>query len=686
MDEPTQVVLGASGPWQGMEERESYQTPSHCRLAFNVDFSRGYIESRDSFRWNEKQAFPMLINAPIVHLGKRPDAEPYVLIAGVSGTAGTLNFPYLYIKKLDGTTVASINLVAFHEPIDADWSCSFVDTYVQGLDLANPQSYVATLITTPYSSWLWVPQESETTIRRPNMTTESLRVAKNSRFYLADAPRGHVAFQHHGSTIYAGFPLGQVAVDGVVPVDYPGLPGNLICPGREAMRVSPRTILWSDFQDQFGISPETSLFQVPQNETVTGGMSFREQAIFFTNRGIHSIMGSPTAGGNLQMVSLVRGIGCVGAHAFAAARGFVYFMSWDGFYVFDGQDANKISAGIDSLFTGILPSDLPEPVQTQLNLLNAGCNWHIDLSQAHLVRCAYYQTGNQVMWSVPIVGYTTTGAFVENKRKLHLTVVFDIKNTAWSIWFSDRGAYNTYRDFDGWVPGVSYFDESGETHIGCDNSMMAYYPGGTPWDGKPNLYLPPGPGVQTPVKPITFIYVSEPFQKGNTEQNVFRGLWFRCKSFGMTPANPVPLGGGEVPFFDVGVANVVLTGEESAFDQMTPAGQAVFNPQDRQTSTTLWQTHPRGQFDYYQQQYFENNLDYFADVGTTGNNLLPPSGITTSCESWWTQKVYPTHVESKWSTFSIISRGGYVDYRRAPWVCIANWSWEVVPTGANRGS
>ena len=84
MDEPTQVVLGASGPWQGMQERESYQTPSHCRLAFNVDFSRGYIESRDSFRWNEKQAFPMLINAPIIHLGKRPDAEPYVLIAGVS--------------------------------------------------------------------------------------------------------------------------------------------------------------------------------------------------------------------------------------------------------------------------------------------------------------------------------------------------------------------------------------------------------------------------------------------------------------------------------------------------------------------------------------------------------------------------------------------------------------------------
>lgn len=705
MDQPTVAVPGANGPWQGMEERESFQTVNHCRLAFNVDFSRGYIESRDSFRWAFNQAFPMTINAPQLHLGKRPNAEPHVLIAGVSGASGTLNHIFLHIKKIDGSSVVSLNLtLGMGEPPDPNWSCSFVDTYVQGTG-AEPQSLVATIISTPYSTFLWVPQESETTVRRPDMAKESVRVAANSRYYLDAAPFGAIAFEHHGSVIYSGYQLGQLALDGLVPTGYTLLPDNLLCQNRNAVRVSGRTILWSDYQDQFGVCPQVGMFQVPQNETVTGGLSFREQAIFFTNRGIHSIMGSPTAGGNLQMVSLVRGIGCVGPHAFAAARGLVYFMSWDGFYVFDGQDATKISAGIDSFFNGAPASGLPELVQSTLGgpvnpalgaygvSIGAGIDWHIDLTMAHHTRCAYYQTGNQVMWSVPIVGYCTTpGALFPNVRKLHLTLVFDIKNSAWSVWFSDRNSvFNNYRDFDGWVPGVSYFNESGETHIGCDNSFMAYYPGGTPWDGLPQLPAPPPPVVlQTPVKPITLVYVSAPFQKDNTEQNIFRGLWFRCRSFGLTPANPTPVVPGEVVVYDVGLNWLVLTGEESAFDQVQPdKAQATY--EQRQASYSHWQTHPRGQFDYYANQYFSNNLSYFADDyqsygANTENLLIPPTLAYTTCDDWWTQKIYPTHVESKWSSFSIISRGGYVDYRRAPWVCISAWSWEVVPTGANRGS
>ena len=71
-------MITLTGPWLGVEERENYQTPKHCSIALNCDFTSGNIEARKGFKRIHAHSNT---GALFTHLVKK-NGKPKILVEG----------------------------------------------------------------------------------------------------------------------------------------------------------------------------------------------------------------------------------------------------------------------------------------------------------------------------------------------------------------------------------------------------------------------------------------------------------------------------------------------------------------------------------------------------------------------------------------------------------------------------
>lgn len=611
-------VVQYAGPWKGMEQRETYQTDAHCELALNVTFHRGYIEGRKGF----KTATSIGIVTSDMFIGHRPVGPPRLLCVGVTTTSF---HPTVVIRDLDLGAIGSVNLnTSFGEPADQFWTCSF-----HRATLGSGHAVV--IITTPYQSFIWDPSVDETTVRKVAMATDTVKIDAVNWFYVSQSMKGPIVETHQKRTYYAGFlPQTEIGLDGALPVTQQDVPETWVIPGRDAFRIGPHVVAYSDVLFPFDIHA-TAFFTVSENERVTGLKSFREQLVVFTDQGIYLLVGDPSIyGQGAQFLRAVTGSGCVAPKSIEEVNGILYYVGLDGIYTYDGQTATKISGPIDALWSGTpTTSRMPAEVATLMEQ-QQGWPWRINAGRLQLAQATHCRSQGQVWFALA----------VHNRQQpysiLGLTLVWDYIHQAWSV-------FRKGSDLDFSTAAVSYVENGRERFYMSQLTSVAEY-GTADTDA--------GAAIPT-------VYVSARHAKGNDEQAVFRRLRLNMLSWGKTPSVSPP--------------RWFIDSELSAFD-----GQlyGVVNTNRTQTSGDI-ELHPCGLKSPATMDPPGNpNNTYFCGTAKTG----PTGDARTTTRSWWTQVVHPNNINARWW------RWGFVDnsQQRPPSVVVQSYSMEQHGTKALR--
>ena len=436
------------GPWGGIEERESAQTDKHCEVAINIDFSRGYIEGRDGFE------ILSTFNGPTraqVGVFDRPSGDPYVLLVGPSdyrperdSYVTQVESPDIYctICTLDGVVISTTDLTTvFGEPADPHFRCSFVPT------VTNNNTFGG-LITTKYQSYMFDPAEDDTKLRltRMSLTPEVLAgtvpqdpelAYQDMTRYWGSRPKGSIAIEHGARVFYAGFIHGdEVLLDGILPADQTLVSEKKIL-GTERNRIGigANEVYFSDSFDDLGI-PAYHAFSCPGNERITGLSSLGSagKLLILTNESIYMRASQNDASAlETSWHRVVAGRGCVSPHAIETIGTAVIFIGNDGIYAFDGQQIQKLSKPIDSLWTGEHHKGrLPPAMATIAEQL--GYPFSIATDRLRLATSVHVRSKNQIWFFVPVKTKTSN-----IKNQMPLCIVFDYVNKAFSFFCSRTG-------------------------------------------------------------------------------------------------------------------------------------------------------------------------------------------------------------------------------------------------------
>lgn len=637
------MIYPVRGPWKGIEERESYQTDQHCSLAINVDFSKGYIETRDGTRVildvSDIANWPFASHAQIAVLD-RPAGDPYILVVGPSQSRSWKI--YCSILKLDGTVLANVDLTtSFAEPADQHFQCSINRVILVNPDTLSP-NFVG-LITTPNGCLIWNPHVDPTTVRRPVMTgagKDPIQELTDIPYYWVTEPRGRICVQHFGRLWYAGFNRQEeITLSQGLPATQNYMPESWIVGAkRDHFTIGPHVITYSNTNDPLGIGAQ-GMFRLPNtSERVTGLRSFKENLIIFSDRAIYVAVGNPETGQPMDVNKVVDGVACVAPHATEEAGGVLLFVAAEGIWAFDGSSATKISSPIDSMWNSQKSTNSTVKTGEGDALSKYGHPWSISKRESKFATSCHIRSKGQVWFSIPTKGKGADSH--PNVRSPNCTIVFDYANQAFSI-YADGDKTNcvpfmfdgtTYTGDDGLE---RVFLVRGGLHNGTDlkNSVITEY-GGFPadyilWTGSPPTMT---------AHPFLFAWVSARHLKENEETISFRRV--RLKLLAQTK--------GTTP------AKYFLDGEESAFDKKL---NGVTNT-DRQQATGSIIMHP------------DTSDDYFLGTGELGTMILGQ-------RDWFTSRIDPSSVASKWCRFGVTQWSTVVSPPEARTVCIESYSLEV---------
>jgi len=464
------------GPWAGIEERESAQTDQHCEMAINVDFSRGYIEGRDGFEVLATFNGP---TRPQVGIFDRPAGDPRVFIVGPSDyrpggdrfdSGAESHDIYCVICTLDGTVISTTNLTAsYGEPPDPHFRCSFIPTLVSG-------NIFAGIITTKHQTYLYDPSEDADTIRltRMSKTPEVLAGTKekdprleSTEFlrYWASRPKGSIALKHSRQTYYAGFIDGDEAqFTDIVDASQNAVDDKKLLGARDRYGLGSNEVYWSDLNDDLGI-PFIQNFTAPEGERITGlaNIGTGKLLVLTTDSMYFRGLGTSLTSQNTPWHRVAKGKGCTSPHAIESIGNVVVFLGTDGIYSFDGQQVNKLSKPIDSLWTGNHHnSRLPDAMASLAKEI--GYPFTIATDRVHLATSVHVRSKNQIWFFVPLKTQTTT-----SKNQFPLCIVFDYIANSFSFFCSRTG------DTLLW-DAVSYISGGKEIIIGVGPAAKADVP------------------------------------------------------------------------------------------------------------------------------------------------------------------------------------------------------------------
>ena len=554
--------LTMAGPWLGIEERAVYQQPGHCAFALNVSFHRGTIAPRRGFKMvtqfesaRGSGVFPTAHRSQIAII-RDAQGKPFILQVGNNSTGN--NHIWAYVHTLHGLEVDSVDLTAeFGEAPNGYFKCSLNRTILRG----SP----AVLISTPNSSYVFRTNASgDSAVSRyinkastdelaslPDSTTDGDTTKEGTllALYHKSVPRGF-AEKHNGRMYYAS-PGYEAELDGLLPaIQDDVIEANVNEFKRSLIGYFNDAVLYSDMFDPVAIfAPST--FIPETGERVVACKSYGEKLMVFTEDKIFSQSGDPTFYLKYPLTEVSSGHGLAAPLAIVEAAGALFYLSDDGIYAFAGEGPQKLSKGLDSLWTGYLHGNRLSPALEPL-LEEMGWPWKISASRVGEARAAHLKEENLILFNVP-VGVNVASASVEDQW---ITIVYDYINQAFSLW--------ARRDMRALFWGHARFEGRDYFTTGANGNLIALY-----GEDKDDL----GQGI-----PVA--YQSNVTPPNNEEHVVFRHLRFQMLSVGKNYSTNSP--------------QWFMEGSKAAFDEQL---EGVDNT-ERQATTGTLELHPHQDNDY----------------------------------------------------------------------------------------
>lgn len=625
----TTKLFTFTGPWTGIEERGNFQTEKSASISINVDYSRGYIESRKGFYM---KAATGLIR-PMMHVAQ-PRFVPQRLLFIGDRTGSHIGF---ITSDLDGNMGALQNLTTLGEPYDPKFHCSFLEATLIIKDDSVPAKVVdtrfVTIITTKHSSYIYDAVADIDTVRRVNMTTDVKQTNKANVSYFADPPRGNIAIRHKGMYFYAGFKdHQQVLLTDPIEETQNIVPEYQINEDRSKFTFDPAVIFYSDIHKFADISGH-GMLAVDAREKVTGLADFQDTLVVFTDRGIYNIYAA--GADTIAMPKVIEGSGCIAPGSVVDIGEAILYMSQDGIYAYYGGGAQgtvkKISDQIDSIFTHRRQQS-HAPIAVEEEIIDKGYPYYISRAFAPLCQGVHYRTKNQVWWSIP---QAPTGNVLS--ADFRMTLVYDYRNKAWGIWLSH------YKHFFSADTAMVDGEEMMFT-VGADGILSRFGMSDVDYDGSNET----SPEV---------IWVSGTLFRGNDTVSTYRPLRFKMLSAGRKPTDA-----SERPQW-------FMEGEESAFDGKYVAGASTVTltaAADRQATQGDLDLHPNESLNNFY-SVDASPLGVFGTSAAAGTALFEAS-------DWFTSKAEPGTVKSRTLKIGIHDPPSE---DRGPKVCIKDFSIEV---------
>ena len=425
-------MITLTGPWLGVEERENYQTPKHCSIALNCDFTSGNIEARKGFKRIHGSSEP---GALFTHLVKKNGKPKYIIAAGPQEDDPYINF---FVYDMNGTRVDASDQ-KFGEPHDLDWRCSFVDTIIPVLDPTTGLRTIphrCTLIVTPYNTYIH-DIDANPKVMRVAVAADAFRGDDVNISYWSNMPRGPIATSHQNRVAYAGFKDGsEVQLTAMIEDNEEFVMwDSLNLTTKSSYKMGPQWFVLSDTFDPLGIRANY-IWRVSDRESITGMYSFMEQLIVFTDESVYTLMGSgrdPAGKPNFMFRKLASNVGCISQDSIVEVGGALYFMAHDGIYAFQSQGpeggVTKISKSIDSIFSGRKTSD---HVHTEINteLSQLGYPFVLNMHDMRLSHAIHIPSRNEVWWTASVVSHPSMDFAV--------TIIYDYGNQAFGYYIKQK--------------------------------------------------------------------------------------------------------------------------------------------------------------------------------------------------------------------------------------------------------
>jgi hypothetical protein len=197
-------------------------------------------------------------------------------------------------------------------------------------------------------------------------------------------------------------------------------------------------------------------FSEASGQSVVGQLEFRDRNLFFLSGSVWQLVGDTAE--NYTAVPITRNIGCVSALSIRETPYGVIWLSNDGFYLYDGTSAQKISDKIDPILQEMLYSYETNPYMIDRNRMWDAC----------AVTNIHDQT--YVAW-IPIAAY--------DGQMLRLTYNYEAK--AWTVGgkgcFTVSNGANTDEWGDGTRAAWMYTDSDNQQHMmTCGSDGWVHFP------------------------------------------------------------------------------------------------------------------------------------------------------------------------------------------------------------------
>jgi len=437
-------VIPIRGPFPGVEERENAQKPEHASVSINIDYSRGFIESRRGF---ENRLNGIAVKRAQVHHFVSSHGEEYLLLVGPKANGDIMFLPLSkngqYLVKEGSNFTAGQDLTAvFGEPNNPEFRCSFVDMLgpedTDGDGEPDTAANVC-LVTTKYATYVFDPTYySEFEMNNTMLTRQQAAIV---RAYWISPPRGDIAVAHQQAVFYAGFRRGETVTLSDPLEDAPDFLGVATGKHDKSMKsLEPDFIAWSDLYDPFAIQKD-SFTAIEPGEKVTGMIPFQSNLVIFSDKAIYLLVGIIGSQTPLVMQKVVHGIGCVAPDSVVNIGDSILFMSHDGIYAFVGGTSRlqktkgmvqKVSEPIGSLW-GESTASHSAPRYMSHFLSNAGWPFKISGGGQHLTQALHIPGRNEVWFSIQCQMHAPFS--------FALTAVYNYQLSAWTFYMKGSAVY-----------------------------------------------------------------------------------------------------------------------------------------------------------------------------------------------------------------------------------------------------
>ena len=195
-----------TGPWGGMEERDSYRKPNQCEIAINCNFADGTIKARDGLR--------KIYNASVtarwqLHLVKKGGRAQYIIGAGPDSGNEVIKFAVWRPSGALIGTIATLGHDGSNEPYSPTWRCGFVDVILQDRggtgNTKAARSHRVTLMVTSQTTYKIDTDGDPTDVHVVDMEGHAVKSNSANIAYIKHEPRAKYAIAHFASVVYAGF-------------------------------------------------------------------------------------------------------------------------------------------------------------------------------------------------------------------------------------------------------------------------------------------------------------------------------------------------------------------------------------------------------------------------------------------------------------------------------------------------